>query len=189
MNLRGLLVLAPTLAHAQVAAEREAHYTEPIHVGFGGQLAYGMAYADGIPDAWALRFEEGMYPVIATPREIGPILELTLGTDYWRAGHGTWGLALPVEVRIGVRAEVARAAIGFGADAMLIDQVHGDTGFGMFAPLVSATAGLDIAHVTLLADARVVRRWQFGADDYTQWMFTLGIGYTFETREALQALR
>jgi hypothetical protein len=192
MNLRGLLlVLAPAVAHAQVAAQRDVpdRPREPVHVGFGGQLAYGMAYAKDMPDAWALRFEEDMYPILAEPRDVGPIIAVGIGADYWRAGHGTSGFSMPMEVKLGVRAFPIRATLGFGLDGVIIDQLHGDTGVGLMAPFASASAGLDIAHFTVLADARVTQRWQFGADDHTQWMITFGVGYTFETREAFDALR
>jgi hypothetical protein len=41
-------------------------------------------------------------------------------------------------------------------------------------------AGLDVASFTLLADARVTRRWQLGADDHTQLAVTLSVGYALE---------
>ena len=83
---------------------------------------------------------------------------------------------------LGLRAAHLRVTGGLGADMLLIDQVHGDTGVGFYAPLASLSAGLDIHSVTLLADVRVTRRWQIGADDFTQWMFTLSVGFTEEGR-------
>lgn len=180
MELRGLCVavlLAPALAHAQVAAAPNPHGE---HVGLGGDLAVGAAYASGVGDAWVARLEYDAMPVLAPPRRIGPLVSFVVGYEYWRAGTGTWGFDLPAELELGLRAFPFRATVGVGADAMLVDQVRGDTGVGFWAPLASASAGFDVDGFTVMADARVTRRWQIGADDFTQWMFTLAIGNTWE---------
>ncbi|HEX7699549.1 MAG TPA: hypothetical protein VF403_02470, partial [Kofleriaceae bacterium] len=134
----------------------------------------GEAVADGIDNAWVARLEDDLLPILAPPDgRPGGLTGFTLGADYWRAGHGTWGIGFPVQLVLGVRAAHVRVTGGIGADVLLIDQVHGDTGVGFYAPLASLSAGLDTHSITLLADVRVTRRWQIGADDFTQWMFTL----------------
>ncbi|MEO8845858.1 MAG: hypothetical protein ABI704_30070 [Kofleriaceae bacterium] len=178
VRLACVLAVLPTAAHAQVAAARA---DEPPHVGLGVKLAVGEAVANGLDNAWVARLEYDLLPVLAPPDgRPGPLTGFTMGAEYWRAGHGTWGIALPVQLVLGVRAAHVRVTGGLGADVLLVDQVHGDTGVGFYAPLACLSAGLDIHSVTVLADVRVTRRWQIGADDFTQWMFTLSVGYTKE---------
>ncbi len=173
------LALSST-AHAQVAAGPPRD-REPVNVGLGARLAFGEAVADGIDNAWVARLEYDLFAFITPSDRPGPLTGFTLGADYWRAGHGTWGTSVPFQIVLGFRASHVRVTGGLGVDALLIDQVHGDTGVGFYAPLASISAGLDVYPFTVLADARVTRRWQIGADDFTQWMFTLSVGYSQES--------
>ena len=186
MRAFALLLLIGRVANAQVAAgEPSPSYAARPDaggdVGIGGRLAFGFATADKLSTAWVARFEDEL--MLAEPHgSVGPLAGFTIGFDYWRAGHGTWGTSLPAQIILGYRAFGMRIAGGLGFDALLVDQVHGDTGFGLYAPLASASAGLDYKGFSLLADIRVVRRWQFGADDFTQWMFTLSVGAAEQRR-------
>ena len=182
MNLRQLSILAalaPAVAHAQVAAKVAEPPPHP-RAGLGVELGFGVVRSGDLPDGWAGRLMYHLMPALPAPHRVGALFDLAIGYEYWRSGPGTWGTDLPAELELGIRVPGVRAELGVGFDAMLLDQVHGDTGFGLWAPLASATAGIDLWHVTLMADARVTRRWQLGADDHTQWMFTLGLGYTEE---------
>jgi hypothetical protein len=183
------VAISASAAHAQVAAsdppdpETASRTNRPLrqHVGLGVKFAAGEAVASGIDNAWVARLEDDILPVLAPPDgRPGGLTGFTLGVDYWRAGHGTWGIGFPVQLVLGIRAAHLRVTGGLGADMLLIDQVHGDTGVGFYAPLASLSAGLDTHSITLLADVRVTRRWQIGADDFTQWMFTLSLGFTQE---------
>jgi hypothetical protein len=172
MRTLALLLLIGGAAHAQTAAKAPESDSD---LGIAGHLAFGAATANGLSTAWVARFEDEL--LLAEPHgSVGPLAGFAIGYDYWRAGRGTWGTSLPVQMILGYRAYGVRITGGLGFDAILLDQVHGDTGFGLYAPLASASAGLDYKGFSLLADVRVVRRWQFGADDFTQWMFTLSVG-------------
>jgi hypothetical protein len=183
-----VVAMRASAAYAQVAADppdpettSRADRPPRQHVGLGVKFAAGEAVADAIATAWVARLEYDLLPILAPPDgRPGGLSGFTLGADYWRAGHGTWGIGLPVQLVLGVRAAHLRVTGGIGADMLLIDQVHGDTGVGFYAPLASLSAGIDTHSITVLADVRVTRRWQIGADDFTQWMFTLSLGFTEE---------
>ena len=184
MNLRGVLAVAvlalPAAARAQVAAMPEDPPRVPPrgseHVGIGAQLAFGTT-GDG---GFAGRLEYLLTPYLAKPGRFGGLFGFAIGYEYWRVGPGTWGMDLPFELVIGMRGTPVRAQVGAGVDAFLLDRWSGDTGVGFYAPTANASIGFDIAPVTLMADARVTRRWLIGADDHTQWLFTVGLGGTME---------
>jgi hypothetical protein len=182
VNLRGIwlvVAIAPAVAHAQASPRLE---NRGWNAGLGAELGFGAVDGDApdVPVGWAARLQFHAMPFLAEHERTGPLVDIAYGFEFWRAGHGNWGTDLPFELELGVRARVVRAQIGVGCDVLLLDQVHGDTGFGVYAPVASVTAGADIGPLTVMADARVTRRWQFGADDSTQWMFTLGVGFTKE---------
>ena len=52
-----------------------------------------------------------------------------------------------------------------------------------YAPMATARLGLDVLGFQLGADARVVRRWQIGAPDHTQWQLGAFIGATWESKD------
>jgi hypothetical protein len=175
MNLRWLFVamLVPAVAHAQRAAEAPRPRPD---VGFEASLSAGVANAEGLDQAMIYRFEETMG--LALPRwHTGGLLGISIGMEYWRAKPGTWGSALPLQVIGGLRTYPIpfRFQIGLGANVLLLDRYDGDTGFGLYAPLASASVGLDFQKVAIMAETRVTRRWLIGADDHTQWTATLSV--------------
>ncbi|HEY5944646.1 MAG TPA: hypothetical protein VIV40_04105 [Kofleriaceae bacterium] len=209
MELRGLaalvvgFALAPATSQAQQAAGDPAEpVTDSAHpqqlgtdlrprpsptaanVGIGARVGGGLAYSDGVPDAWLFRFDYEAFLYLAPRGTVGGLFGFLTGWDYWhaRSGPNNWGFGMPTAFVIGMRAVAVRGLVGFGVNAFTIDQVNDDTGFGWCAPLALADVGLDIHGLTLMADARVSRRWQFGADDHTQWMFSVMVGSTLEPR-------
>ena len=180
MDLRGLSSIV-VIALAGPAAAEPTPTPEHPPAGLGARIAVGEAFASGVGDAWVARLEYELYPVLAPRHQAGPLFGFLIGAEYWRAGTGSSGFDLPAEVALGMRVFPVRVTVGVGADVFLVDQVRGDTGFGLWAPLASASAGVDVGGWNVMADVRVTRRWQFGADDFTQWMVTLGIGRTLET--------
>jgi len=203
MELRGLaavaiaVALVPASVRAQEAAAprtpspslasdvRPAPPYEPAPVGIGARFGLGYAYADGVPDAWLLRFDYETFLFIAPRNTVGGLFGFLTGFDYWHAKDGmpdNWGFGMPAAFVVGVRAVAVRGLVGLGTNAFTIDQVADDTGFGWLAPMALANVGLDIHGVTAMFDARVSRRWQFGADDHTQWMLSVMIGATLEPR-------
>lgn len=182
MNLRWFLaaMMVPAVARAQVVAgdpprPQLAARGNP-DVGFEASLSAGVANAPGIDPAMIFRFEE--FLGLALPRRhTGGLVGFSIGMEYWRAKPGTWGSALPFQVIGGLRTYPIpfRFQLGVGLNVALLDRYDGDTGFGLYAPLASASIGLDFQKVAIMADARVTRRWLIGADDHTQWTTTLSV--------------
>jgi len=203
MELRGLaavaiaVALAPAPVRAQEAAVdratsqqlasdvRPARQLDAAPVGIGARFGYGHAYSNGVPDAWLLRFDYEAFLFLAPRNTVGGLFGFLTGFDYWHARDGmpdNWGFGMPAAFVVGMRAVAVRGLVGFGVNALTIDQVADDTGVGWMAPMALANVGLDIYGFTTTVDARVSRRWQFGADDHTQWMLSVMIGATLEPR-------
>lgn len=177
--------VAPANPHALASDVRPVPPQEPAPVGIGARFGYGYAYADGVPDSWLLRLDYETFLFITPRDQVGGLFGFLTGFDYWHAKDGmpdNWGFGLPGAFVVGVRAVAVRGLVGFGVNAFTIDQVADDTGVGWMAPLAVANLGLDIHGITAMFDARVSRRWQFGADDHTQWMLSVMIGATLEPR-------
>jgi hypothetical protein len=182
-----LVLLVPAMAHAQRAAMAPDHRGPNPDVGFEAALSAGTAYSEGIDTAAIFRFEEMMG--LALPRRhTGGLLGIALGMEYWRTKPGTWGSAMPVQVIGGLRTYPVpfRFQLGLGVNALLLDRYNGDTGFGLYAPLASASIGLDFQKIAIMADARVTRRWLIGADDHTQWTTTLSVVFNLELAEPIE---
>lgn len=157
---------------------------EPAHppAGLGGALTVGRAGMSGAETGWLVRLEYEVFPVLA-PRVIpGVIFGIHVGYEAWRAAPD-WGLSVPVAVVFGVRAQPVRATIGVGVEGLVVDVVDDDTGVGFYAPLACARVGADVLGLQLGADARIVRRWQIGAPDHTQWQLGAFIGGTWESKD------
>ncbi len=150
--------------------------------GLGGALTIGRAGMEGTPTGWLARFDYELFPVLAPRGVAGPIFGFHIGWEVWRAAPD-WGLALPIAIVLGVRAQPVRATVGIGVEGFLVDVVDDDTGFGLYAPFACARVGGDVLGLQLGADARVVRRWQFGAPDHTQWQLGAFVGMTWESKD------
>ncbi|MBK9034167.1 MAG: hypothetical protein IPL61_23380 [Myxococcales bacterium] len=150
------------------------------HAGFGGGVAFGFERQRGRDDGWLARIDYEMLPVLTPRGRFGGFFGFLPALQLWRAGDD-WGVGVPFAFTLGVRAPGLRAGVLFGVEAMLVDQVADDTGFGLYAPLAGARVNLDLGGWYAGADARVTRRWQFGAPDYTQWQASAVLGYTWET--------
>jgi len=192
-----VLALAPA-AFAQPAVERDptersasrhAVHTRHGNGALGMRLGGGVAYANGVSDAWLARLDYEMFLHLPPRGTVGGSFGFGAGLDYWRGEPDDWGIGFPFTFFIGVRAPLVRAHVGWGFDYLIVDQVDDDTGVGLFAPLALLNAGIDIRGWTLAADARVLRRWQIGAPDHTQWMFSLMIGGTLEAKQPVAATR
>src|SRR5262249_18260066 len=131
---------------------------------------------------WIARLEYELFPVLAPRGVVGPLFGFQIGWEVWRAAPD-WGLALPFTIVLGVRAQPVRATIGVGFEGFLVDVVDDATGFGLWAPFAPARLGADVRGFQLGADARIVRRWQFGAPDHTQWQLGVFVGYTQESKD------
>ena len=172
----GLLVMAGASAAAQPVATGPAPppAPRPAHppAGLGANLGVGWA-----GDGWVARLDYDVLPVMAPSGEAGAVLGFAPALEIWR-DKPDWGFAIPLALIGGIRVLPVRATIGVGLDALLVDRVDDDTGFGLWAPFACANVGLDLYGARVGVDARVVRRWQLGAPDFTQWQLAIYAGYT-----------
>ncbi len=145
--------------------------------GLGADLVFGAAGQKDGPSGWSARLDYEVFPFFA-PEKNGGFFGFMPGFEYWRSGENNWGFSVPFGIAGGVRLFPVRATVGFGFDAMLVDQVDDDTGFGIWAPFGLAKLGVDIHGFQIGADARIGYRWQWGADDHTRWQLGLYVGFT-----------
>ncbi|HWO18138.1 MAG TPA: hypothetical protein VNO30_05160 [Kofleriaceae bacterium] len=187
----GLAAALPGEAAAQTIAQPDARPGTGAEsrpdphppAGLGGALTIGRAGMSGTPTGWLVRLDYEAFPILAPRGIAGPILGFHVGWEFWRATPGRdRGLALPMAVVLGVRAQPVRATLGVGVDALIVDEVNDDTGVGLYAPFACARGGGDIFGIQLGADARITRRWQIGAPDHTQWQLGVFAGVTWESK-------
>lgn len=170
-------------AHAQpkavsVATTRDPSGTHPHGpVGLGMDLAFGWAGQRNGPSGWSARLDYEVLPFF-DPRKIGGLFGFQPGVEVWSSGDDNWGFSMPVAIVGGIRVFPLRFTLGGGLDAILVDQVDDDTGFGLYAPFALAKLGVDVFGVQVGVDARVGYRWQIGADDHTRWQLSFYAGYT-----------
>jgi hypothetical protein len=187
------LLATSALAAAQTAAERPVPLTvatQPVasapdhrhpHAGLGGGLSLGLVDGPGADRGWVARLEYELFPALTPPGKLGGFFGFLPGFQAWRTERG-WGLGVPVAFTLGVRAPGVRFGVIAGVEALLVDTVDGDTGVGLYAPLAGLRLATEVRGWYAAADVRVTRRWQFGADDFTQWQAAFAIGHTWETR-------
>ena len=180
-----LLILAAGAngAAAQVAAAPAAEEPEHRHPpgGLGGSAVVGLA-----DDGWVARLDYELFPVMAPHGVFGPVLGFVAGLEYWRDG-GDKGFAMPVLWAGGVKLFPVRALLGVGIHLITIDSVDDDVGVGLWGPIAMASVSFDVRGVRLGVEARATRRWQFGADDFTQLQVALVAGYTLSTERRRQS--
>lgn len=175
----------PTLGSDVLRSPRRESPPPFPNAGIGARIGYGWAYADGVPDSFLLRLDYEAFFYIAPRHTVGGLVGFIYGFDWWHAKDkvpDNWGFANPVAVVGGMRVVIARAYVGVGVNAITIDQIDDDTGFGFCSPMALANIGLDIYGFTAMFDTRVARRWQIGSPDITQWVFSIMIGATLEAK-------
>ncbi|MBP8811393.1 MAG: hypothetical protein KBG48_15830 [Kofleriaceae bacterium] len=160
--------------------ERSGHHP---HAGLGAGLTVGLARSSATDDGWVARLDYDVLPVLAPRGTFGGVFGFAIAGELWKAGED-WGLGLPFAMALGVRGRGFRAVGLLGWETFLVDSVADDTGVGFFAPLAGVRAGLDLAGWQLGADVRVIRRWQFGADDLTQWQVGVFLSHIIERTQA-----
>lgn len=151
---------------------------EPI--GLGGELVLGWTHQHEGPTGRVVRLAYEVLPIFPSAGPVGVLVGVQPGLEYWRAGADDWGFSVPLALVVGIRALPVRTTLGFGFDAVLVDQVAGDTGVGFWAPFAMARTGIDLHGFQVGADARIGYRWQFGAEDHMRWQLGLYAGYTWE---------
>jgi len=140
-------------------------------------LAFGWAGQKDGKSGWSGRLEYELFPIFID-ENLGGFFGVMPGLEVWRSGEDNWGFSFPLGVVGGVRVFPFRWTGGVGLDAILIDQVDDDTGFGLYAPFAMTKLAFDVKGVQIGVDARVGYHWQFGADDHTRWQFGFYVGYT-----------
>ncbi|MBL8622591.1 MAG: hypothetical protein JNK64_14855 [Myxococcales bacterium] len=183
LGLVALIALTAVARATPVAVPPATSPPRPFahpHAGLGGGLAIGTQRQDGV-DGWVARLDYEGFPVLAPRGTFGGLFGFVPALQLWRAGED-WGVGVPVAIALGVRAPGIRAMALVGFEAMLVDVVADDTGFGLYAPLAGARVAVDVGGWYAGADARVERRWQIGAPDHTQWQASIVFGHTWETK-------
>lgn len=188
-----LLVTALLAAMPSAAAAQEVAVDPPpapmkvaaaprprTHAGIGAGLAFGPARLGGGDNGWVARLDFELLPVLGRPGKVGPIVGLQPALQAWGSDDGG-GFGLPYAVVAGVRAPGLRVTGLLGIEVFFVDKIHDDYGFGLYAPFAGARAVFEHHREYLGFDVRVTRRWQFGADDYTQWQASIVIGGLVET--------
>ena len=134
----------------------------------GGGLrgTFGRVFTEHAPDGWYGRLELEAFGAGAFEGH-GPVGGVLIGGELWLAPNAGGG-GMPMNVWLGYRTPGLFTALGVGFEAFEVDKVEGDTGFGLYAPFGTATVGIEIAGTRLLADARALYRWQWGAPDRAQ---------------------
>lgn len=143
--------------------------------GAGGALrgTFGRVMSEGLDPGWFGRVEIEGFSTGAY-RDAGPVVGALLGGEFWTAEEGSGG-GMPMSFYFGFRTPNFFSSVGFGADFFIVDKVNDDGGFGIYAPFGSLNLGLEVASFRLLADARAIYRWQWGAPDRGQ----VQVGLTF----------
>jgi hypothetical protein len=149
--------------------------------GAGGALrgTFGRVMSEGIDPGWFGRVEiEGFST--AAYQDAGPVLGALIGGEFWTAEEGSGG-GMPMSFYFGFRTPNFFSSVGFGADFFIVDNVNDDGGFGIYAPFGALTLGLEVASFRILADARAIYRWQWGAPDRGQVQLGLTFVQFFES--------
>ncbi|MDQ3336201.1 MAG: hypothetical protein M4D80_13615 [Myxococcota bacterium] len=147
----------------------------------GIDLVVGWAGQRGGRSGWSARLDYELFPFF-DPGKSGGFFGFMPGFEVWGSGDDNWGFSLPFGIVAGAKLFPMRATLGFGFDAVLVDQVDDDTGFGLWAPFALAKLGVDVHGVQVGADARIGYRWQIGADDHARWQLGIYAGYTVPPR-------
>jgi hypothetical protein len=163
-------------AEAPVVARREP--TDGSSAGGGLSATVGRVFTERAPNGWFGRLElEGFGAGRYEGR--GPVGGVTLGGELWIA-DGSGGGGLPFGFWLGYRTPVLFGSLGVGALMFEIDEVDDDRGFGIYAPFGTAALGVEVGGTRLLADARALYRWQWGAPDRAQLQLGLRMVHFIE---------
>lgn len=141
--------------------------------GAGLRGTFGRVLSEDIDPGWFGRVELEAFTTGAY-QDAGPVMGALIGGEFWTADEGSGG-GMPMSFYFGFRTPNFFSSLGFGANFFIVDKVNDDGGFGIYAPFGSLTLGLEAASFRILADARAIYRWQWGAPDRGQ----LQMGLTF----------
>ena len=160
------------IAHGQEPPAKDEAPREPATGGAGLRGTFGRTLTQNAAAGWFGRIE---LEAFSTPTLDGggPVGGALIGGEVWTSPDGGGG-GLPMSFFLGFRSPLVISTLGFGVDLFVVDRVKDDGGFGIYAPFGAATLGLDFGSFRILADARAIERWQWGAPDRPQ----LQLGFT-----------
>lgn len=173
------------LEHGLVAEEPKAQHeqdTPDDGTGVGGGLrgTFGRGFVERSDDAWFGRLEfEGFGSQRLGAQ--GFVAGALIGGEYWRSDAGAGG-GLPMSFWFGHRTPVLFTSMGLGFEMFIVDEVDDDGGFGIYAPFATANVGIELGGFRLLADARAIYRWQWGADDRAHLQLGIAVSQFLESR-------
>lgn len=160
------------------AEREEARRTGRPSAGGGLSGTAGGVFTEHAPNGWFGRLElEGFGA--GHFEGAGSVGGVTLGGELWVAGDSGGG-GLPVSFWLGYRTPALIGGLGVGTLMLVYDEVDGDGGFGVWAPFGTASLGVELGGTRLLADARALYRWQWGAPDRAQLQLGLRLVHFFE---------
>jgi hypothetical protein len=157
----------------------------------GARVTLGRAFVEGIDVALYERIELDATAQMFDSDGGGPMIGLLLGVDAWAGETEGYGFGLPSSLYVGARTwlagepgddfAVALFATGaVGADWLIVDSVRGETGVGIFAPLLLTHVGVDLSFLRLLGEGGVQYRWQWGGEDRLVYMLGAALGVQAE---------
>ena len=164
---RDPLVVATDPNEPTPAVARRYHHlprgTASVRVGAG------RSFTQDVADGYHLRLDmEARFRQVDGPM-IGGVY---YGGEYWFA-EGAGGGSVPAGGYVGAGVAGMSFALGGGFDLLVVDEVHDDTGFGLYAPFATGALGVDAGVVRLEGDVRAKYRWQWGARD--RWQIQAGV--------------
>ena len=177
-----LMVGFPLAATAAVAKPMPSDEPRWAHVrtGVDAGLSVGLAGLRDRGVGWMARLELAQLQALPDPGRLGGLFGIGAGVQAW-AGDGAGGAGLPMTIMLGVRSRGVRGFVQLGFESILVDRIDRDVGVGLMAPLAGAQLAIDVAGWHAGVDARIERRWQFGAADRTQWQLTIAVAKTWES--------
>lgn len=152
--------------------KRRTGVRPPADLRAGISLAGGSVATPGIDQGWYGRLD---FSALAGKRKgwFGGTIGADAGFEYWTSSGGSGG-GIPMSVSFGALGPLSHLGINLGFE-FLVDDRDDDLGFGIYAPFARAKLGFDFGAVMILADSQIQYRWQWGADDYTDYRLGLSI--------------
>lgn len=151
---------------AKIKRKRRRGVRAPGDARVGLTLSGGGLLTPGLSQGWYGRIDGTALSGYAG--DWHSVYGVLAGFEYWSASNGSGG-GVPAAFRVGLVGPLSQFAIDLGAETLIFDDRDDDFGFGIYAPFARALLGFDFGDVALLIDSQVQYRWQWGADDFTDY--------------------
>jgi hypothetical protein len=158
-------------------AQPESPPRGPHHGPGSAWLEGGVAVAPGQrPGAYGLLAGTALHSDAGGP--FSPLFSLWYGYEAWGAAH-IGGVAMPVGIRVGLRARAFVLTTSVGANLFTVDGI-GDkaapVGGGIFSPRLDLGLGVRLGNFYAGIAGNVQRRWQWKRDAFTLFHAGLALG-------------